>query len=221
LTQQWREVLAQAWLAKGTHPQSWEVALLTMDQLIWSTQPKTGSHERRKLVELLPCLVRSLNQGLDAISWNDHSRAKFTRRLITTHTLAIRMTQASSEDTASVALEERAGQEAMQELDARLAKQLSDTLDPFDDMARAVTRGLWFDFIEDSGARHRCRLSWVSPMRTRLLFTNRDGFDAFVRSEREVAALLRHQRLCLVDQTPIVARALDHIMSHEEEALEA
>ena len=65
----------------------------------------------------------------------------------------------------------------------------------------------------DQATQHRCRLSWVSPMRTRMLFTNRDGFDAFVRSEREVAALLRHGRLTVIDQLPIVSRALDRIMS--------
>ena len=49
-------------------------------------------------------------------------------------------------------------------------------------------------------------------MRTRLLFTNRDGFDAFVRSEREVASMLRLGRLQVIDQSPMVSRALDRIM---------
>jgi hypothetical protein len=53
-------------------------------------------------------------------------------------------------------------------------------------------------------------------MRTRLLFTNRDGFDAFVRSEREVAAMLRLGQLRVLDQDPIVARALDQIMAGQE-----
>lgn len=221
LTQQWREVLARAWLQSDTDPQPWQIALQTMDQLIWSTQPKTESDERRRLVAVLPELVRNLNSGLDAIAWTEQARAKFTRRLITTHTLAIRMTQAPSEDTASAALEERAGQQAMQALDARLSSQLSASKDEFDNLAQNFNRGMWFDFTEENGNQHRCRLSWVSPMRTRLLFTNREGFDAFVRSEREVAALLRHQRLRTIEQTPIVARALDHIMASEDQALAA
>lgn len=221
LTQQWREVLAQAWLQHEANPQPWDIALQTMDQLIWSTQPKTTSEERRQLVAVLPELVRNLNVGLDAIAWTEQARATFTRRLITTHTLAIRMTQTSSEDTASAALEERAGQQAMQALDARLARQLSASKDNFDNLAQTFNQGMWFDFTEENGNQHRCRLSWVSPMRTRLLFTNREGFDAFVRSEREVAALLRHQRLRAIAQTPIVARALDYILASEEEALAA
>ena len=63
------------------------------------------------------------------------------------------------------------------------------------------------------GDLRRYRLSWVSPKRTRLLFTNRDGFEAFVHSEREVAALLRDGRLGVIDQQPIVARAIGQIMA--------
>lgn len=216
LTAQWREVLARAWQTAEENPQQWESVLTTMDQLIWSTQPKTRTEERRQLVAVLPDLVRSLNEGLDAIAWNGKERATFTRRLISTHMLAIRMTQPAATDTASAVLEEAAGKEAMQELDERLAGQLSGVGDAFDAIAQTFTRGLWFDFTIDQTTQHRCRLSWVSPMRTRLLFTNRDGFDAFVRSEREVAALLRLGRLSVINETPIVSRALDRIMAEGE-----
>ena len=72
---------------------------------------------------------------------------------------------------------------------------------------------MWFEFADDKGVRRRYRLSWVSPQRTRLLFTNRDGFDAFVRSEKEVAGLLREGRLVVIDQEPIVTRAIEQIMA--------
>jgi hypothetical protein len=213
LTNQWRQVMAHAWLNAPASPVQWESAVVTMDQLIWSTQPKTRTEERRQLVAVLPDLVRNLNAGLDAIEWTGEERATFTRRLISTHMMAIRMTQPAQTDTASAVLEESAGQEAMKELDQRRATQLAGSVDEFDALAQTFTRGLWFDFMVDRTTQHRCRLSWVSPMRTRLLFTNRDGFDAFVRSEREVAALLRHGRLSVIDQVPIVSRALDRIMS--------
>ena len=216
LTTQWREVLARAWLNVQASAAPWDSAVTSMDQLIWSTQPKTRIEERRQLVTLLPELVRRLNAGLDAIEWVGEPRATFTRRLIATHMMAIRMTQAASVDSASAAWEASAGKEAMNELEQRRSGQLAGSVDDFDVMAQSFTRGLWFDFMLDERTQHRCLLSWVSPMRTRLLFTNRDGFDAFVRSEREVAALLRHGRLHVIDQQPIVSRALDRIMSEGE-----
>ncbi len=212
LTNQWREVMARAWMDEATRAQNYPQATKTMEQLIWSIQPKTSADERRELVAILPDMVRNLNAGLDTIEWNGKPRATFTRRLITTHTLAIRLTQSMPLDTGSAALEGREGQAAMQQLDERRAARQFNQLDNFDSQAQSFKRGMWFDVSIEQGTHIRCRLSWVSPMRTRLLFTNRDGFDAFVRSEREVSAMLRQGRMRVLDNEAIVGRALDKIM---------
>ena len=92
-------------------------------------------------------------------------------------------------------------------------------MDDFDASAQLLTRGVWFEVAEPGTAPHRCRLSWVSPMRTRFLFTNREGFDAFVRSEREVANMLRLGHLQLLEQAPIVERALNRLMADNDDGL--
>lgn len=212
LTTQWREVMARAWMDEATREQNYAQATKTMEQLIWSIQPKTSADERRELVAILPDMVRHLNVGLDTIEWNGKPRATFTRRLITTHTLAIRLTQSMPLDTGSAALEDREGQVAMQQLDERRAARQFSAQDNYDAQAQSFKRGMWFDVSIEQGTHIRCRLSWVSPMRTRLLFTNRDGFDAFVRSEREVSAMLRLGRMRVLDNEAIVGRALDKIM---------
>ena len=212
LTTQWREVMARAWMDEATRVQNYAQTTKTMEQLIWSIQPKTSADERRELVAILPDMVRHLNVGLDTIEWNGKPRATFTRRLITTHTLAIRLTQSMPLDTGSAALEDREGQVAMQQLDERRAARQFSAQDNFDAQAQSFKRGMWFDVSIEQGTHIRCRLSWVSPMRTRLLFTNRDGFDAFVRSEREVSAMLRLGRMRVLDNEAIVGRALDKIM---------
>ena len=219
LTNQWRDVIAQAILAEADSDAACQLALKTMDLLIWSTEPKTTSEQRRELVTVLPDLVRQINLGLDAISWDGEPRATFTRRLINTHTLAIRMKQPPAPDSKLAALESREGEEAIKQLDERRAARLVlDEDDSFDTLAQGLKRGMWFDLEIDTGTRVRCRLTWVSPMRTRLLFTNRDGFDAFVRSEREVAAMLRLGRLRVVDHEPIVGRALEQLLQAQDKA---
>ncbi len=212
LATQWREVMARAWIDEATREQNYGQATKTMEQLIWSIQPKTSADERRELVAILPEMVRQLNAGLDTIEWNGKPRATFTRRLITTHTLAIRLTQSMPLDTGSAALEDHEGRVAMQQLDERRAARQFSAQDNFDAQAQSFKRGMWFDVSIQQGTHIRCRLSWVSPMRTRLLFTNRDGFDAFVRSEREVSAMLRLGRMRALDNEAIVGRALDKIM---------
>lgn len=223
LALQWREVLAMAWIDEDRHPGHWNQTLDILDQLIWSTQPKTSQGDRQKLVALLPELVRNLNAELDGLGWNGEDRSNFTRRLIATHMLAIRMKAAGPLDTQGAALEESAGEQAMQALDARRAVKRAEQdptqLDEFDASAQLLTRGVWFEKVAPDRPPFRCRLSWVSPMRTRFLFTNREGFDAFVLSEREVAAMLRRQELQMLDQAPIVERALKRLMADNDTEL--
>ena len=164
---------------------------------------------------LLPDLVRRINVGLDSIGWEGGDRSEFTRQLIDAHMKAIRSprSQLMDLDSGSAPLETPASRMALKALEARRARR-TETLemDEFDLQAQGFVRGLWFDFDDDQLATHRYRLGWVSPQRTRLLFTNREGFEAFVRSEREVARLLREGRLRVLDQQPIVQRAIHQIM---------
>ena len=222
LTNEWRDVIAHALQMGDGSAAACDHAIKTMDLLIWSTEPKTTSEQRRELVAVLPGLVRKLNTGLDAIEWDGEERATFTRRLINTHTLAIRMKKAPDPDSQAAALESRQGEAAIKQLDERrAARQAQEEDDAFDAVAHDFKRGMWFDVEVEPGTRVRCRLSWVSPLRTRLLFTNRDGFDAFVRSEREVAAMARLGRLTVVDQVPIVGRALEQLLQDQELGLAA
>jgi hypothetical protein len=216
LTTQWREVMGRAWLAREDRPDLWERAEQTMDQLIWSTEPKITTEDRRALVTMLPSMVRNLNVALDAIRWDGAPRAEFTKRLIETHTRVVRAGAAPVADPERQQLEAQAANQAITELDDRRTAQLAGSEDEFDVMAHAMTRGLWLEFLTEDGATRRYRLGWVSPMRTRLLFTNREGFDAFVCSEREVAAWLRSGRLRVLDTEAIVGRALDAIMQNDQ-----
>ena len=215
LTIHWREVMAHAWLKTPDTPADWDDVLTAMDQVIWSVRPKPTAEDRSQLVALLPKLVPRLNARLDAIRWVGEERATFTRQLIDCHMRAIRTAKAgvAPPDSGPGELETRAGREAIKALDARRARPVQTEFDEFDQQANALTRGQWFDFIEEQGAVRRYRLGWVSPQRTRMLFTNGEGFEAFVRSEREVAGLLREGRLALIDNDPIVSRAIEQIMA--------
>jgi hypothetical protein len=230
LTMQWREVLARAWLKVQAQPDLWNGALTTMDQLIWSTQPQAvvtverrqrdpgptltpPAGERRQLMRVLPELIRNMGAGLDSIRWSGPAREEFMRALMELHMQAVRTAPPTPEELERRAREAQAGLEALQALDERRAQALAEPGDEFERQAHELRRGMWFDYLNERSQLHRCRLSWISPKRTRLLFTNREGFDAFVRSEREVAELLRESRLMEIDQAPIVGRALSQLMS--------
>lgn len=218
LTTQWREVLAQAWLLVDSEPARWDRAVKTMDDVIWSARSRLRPEERSRLMALLPDLVPRLDASLDAIGWKGQARDEFTKRLIDCHMKAIRVPKAGvvPVDSGPGELETQVGREAIQALGKRLAPAPVNAPDAFDAIAQGLERGMWFDFEHEADQLRRYRLGWISPQRSRMLFTNRDGFEAFVRSQQEVAAMLRESRLTIIDQQPIVARALDQIMAQDE-----
>ncbi len=74
----------------------------------------------------------------------------------------------------------------------------ADTLD-FDhsdaDHFRALPIGTWLDFIDKDNKVQAGKLSWVSPISSRLLFVNRRGVRFCVASPEELAAMVRLGRL--------------------------
>ena len=74
----------------------------------------------------------------------------------------------------------------------------TDTLD-FDNAdaqrIRALPIGTWLDFIGKDGRVQPGKLSWVSPISSRLLFVNRRGVRFCVASPEELAVMVRLGRL--------------------------
>ena len=74
----------------------------------------------------------------------------------------------------------------------------TDTLD-FDstdaDHFRALPIGTWLDFIDKDNKVQAGKLSWVSPISSRLLFVNRRGVRFCVASPEELAMMVRMGRL--------------------------
>ena len=74
----------------------------------------------------------------------------------------------------------------------------TDTLE-FDhsdaDHFRHLPIGTWLDFIDKDNKVQPGKLSWVSPISSRLLFVNRRGVRFCVASPEELAAMVRLGRL--------------------------
>jgi len=74
----------------------------------------------------------------------------------------------------------------------------TDTLefDPTDaDHFRSLAIGTWLDFIDKDNKVQPGKLSWVSPISSRLLFVNRRGVRFCVASPEELAAMVQMGRL--------------------------
>ncbi len=63
------------------------------------------------------------------------------------------------------------------------------------DRFRRMEVGMWLDFVDKDGKVQSGKLSWISPISSRLLFVNRRGVRFCVASPEELAVMVRLGRL--------------------------
>lgn len=77
LVQHWVRLLVVTHVKKGEQSEAWKNALKTMDVLLWSGERKKAHEERRKMIAVLPNLLKRLSDGLAYASIDDEIRVQF------------------------------------------------------------------------------------------------------------------------------------------------
>jgi hypothetical protein len=238
LREHWIGVLSQLHL-HGEESETWAAALATLDDLIWSVQPKRASEERRKLVALLPNLLKRLHGGLHNVTWEAGERERFMANLVEAHAAAVKPSLASvpMPTTAVAEAAAAAAEEATAKGDvetAAKARALAEAMAPapppepvppaveiiqdrFAELAASLERGMWIEFEGEDGQLAFAKLAWVSPLRGTYLFTNRQGQKAVSLTADELADRFRKDRARLVEAEPLVDRAFVSMMHTLEE----
>ncbi|HEY9198502.1 MAG TPA: DUF1631 domain-containing protein [Gammaproteobacteria bacterium] len=85
LVSYWQNLLLVTLIKEGDESIDWKRNLTTMDNLVWSLQPKTSAQERDRLVKLLPSLLRLLREGVTLISMREDDFQSFLEELATAH----------------------------------------------------------------------------------------------------------------------------------------
>lgn len=85
LVDYWQNLLLVTFIKDGEESIEWKRNLTTMDNLVWSLQPKTSALERERLVKLLPSLLRLLREGAALISMREEDFQSFLEQLAGTH----------------------------------------------------------------------------------------------------------------------------------------
>jgi len=208
LRDQWLRILTIAHNVKDEKPNALENALKTMDDLIWSLKPKNSSEERKELVSKLPAMLTLLNAWLNAIKWDEPERVLFFSKLAERHAAIARAPLEYSprrQLEIAVNIAQRASEK-------RLNRHVQDQSGMFPDewleLVESMERGMWIDFMNNSEVTTRFKLAWISPKRTRYIFTNRQGHEAFSISSEELVAQFREGNAMLVPTDAVVDRAL-------------
>ena len=237
LRQRWVTTLEQVYLAAGDESEAWDQAVATIEDLVWSVQPKRTREDRKHLVALLPSLLKRLATGLHRIAWTREERDRFMENLVEAHAAAVKPQSASAElATEAVALQAKAdavqAKAAGDAAGAVKAEELAVAMtraepspapaepepalieDHFLEIAQSLERGAWIEFESEGGQLAFARLAWVSPLRGTYLFTNRQGQKALSMTAEELAALFRKDHARLVEAEPLLDQAFSSMLAN-------
>ena len=90
LTEHWLRIMQSAAASGGVSGTRWQEARKTIDELLWSILPKQTPEERKRLVALVPVLIKQLNAELDALQVSAEERAPFLDACFDLQTAALR-----------------------------------------------------------------------------------------------------------------------------------
>jgi len=213
LDHEYVELLTTICLEDGREGPASEGQLAMVDDLLWSIEPKTNAGARKRLVELLPSLLRSIDRD-----WPTEDEAQARRRallscLFDLHLRSMKAVPQVAAATAGVqALAAEAGP-------ATAAAALPEP-DECDEQVQSLARGDWCEFKSESeGETVLARLAWRAPQRRRLLFTHRDGSTAFVHTPESLAEAFRSGRATLaIEAVTLFERAMTRLVANRSQS---
>ncbi|MFO1314135.1 MAG: DUF1631 domain-containing protein [Burkholderiales bacterium] len=238
LRQNWQRTLEQVYLDQGEESESWGSGVTTLEDLVWSVQPKRSPEDRRHLVALLPSLLKRLSAGMHNRTWPADERERFMSNLVEAHAAAVKPSLAQTTSPTSAVAEaakaqaeiaKAAGDQSLaakaEALAAAMTQAEPEPVEPvrevIDDdyleIARSLERGMWIEFEADDGQLAFAKLAWISPLRGTYLFTNRQGQKALSMTAEELAERFRADRARLVEAEPLIDRAFTSMMTQLEE----
>jgi len=205
----WAEYLTSLRLQHGTQSDAWNVAVQTLDDLLWSITAKERTAQKARLAKMVPPLIRNLRAGGAAVKVGDDRMKPFLEAVYQLHMAAIKPEVAPPAAGAEVAppaadMDDAAGPPTIAE---------SDTVQKIGnvhDFVSEMVIGTWIAFKGGDGDPVvTARLSWVSPLRSKYIFTSRERSRAIVLTPEELAWHLGAAKATLVvEPVPLFDRAV-------------
>lgn len=208
LETQWLRVLTLTHSVARRKPKALVSALKAMDDLIWSVKPKVGTDERAELITKLPSILSRINAWLNAIKCDGPERITFFSRLVERHAAIVR-NPAELSPRHQLHLAVNVAQKASERRLSRRARELDAApVDQFVHEVDSLEKGNWIEFVRHNGLNTPFRLVWVSPLRSRFIFCNRQNGEPFSFTADELALALREQGATVLAIDSVSTRAL-------------
>jgi Protein of unknown function (DUF1631) len=227
LNETWVRALARVHRSEGEGSAAWQAMLLGMEDLLWSVEPKATPDDRKRLITMLPGMLRTLHEGLVRGELDAKGRGAFLGVLVDCHALAVkagmRGLMAVAEPAPAIVRQDPSIERAMipaggvQVEEIRLrAPRGSSARNVFTRTGiwSNLQRGTWVEFAREGGGGARARLTWISPNKGVYLFTNTLSPNAAVSiSPEALAQQMRLGEAKIIDDASLVDRAVDTMLT--------
>ena len=203
------ERLTTICLEDGREGPAWEGQLAIVDDLLWSVEPKASAGARKRLVELVPSLLRSIDSDWSAEKDAQARREALLSCLFDLHVRSMKAVPGVPDSVAAAA--EALPTAAATAPATETAAQ--PELDVYEAQVYSLVRGDWCAF-KSGGKTVLARLAWRAPQRRRLLFSHRDGSTAFVHTPESLAEAFRSRSAKLaIEAVPLFERAMTSLFA--------
>ncbi len=229
----WVRALAAARQVEGEGSPAWQSLVKTMEDLLWSVEPKAQAEDRRRLVAILPGMIKDLIEGLRRGSLDSAGRDAFLGALVDCHAAAVKSGLRGLAALPEVPLPARGEEPAIERAvvpaagirveEIRLRVQRGAVRNVFTRTGiwTNLQRGTWVEFAGADAAK-RARLTWISPNKGVYLFTNPLSGDAAVSiSPEALAEQMRLGEARVLDDASLVDRAVDSMLATLREGASA
>jgi hypothetical protein len=182
---------------EGANGEGVQAALRTLDDMLWSIVAKERTAQKARLTKMIPALIGALRRGAQALQVPADRAKGFFDALYQLHIAAIKPKEPAAD---------RAGESAATAAEGPATRPLP--VANVHDYVNEMVPGTWLKFSTESGPIN-ARLTWISPLRTKYIFTSRSRARAFIYSPEDLAYELGAGRaMLIVEPVPLFDRAV-------------
>ncbi|WP_188660791.1 DUF1631 family protein [Arenimonas soli] len=230
LERNWTHHLSMIALREGPESGSWQTALTVADRLL-ALLPKPGDP-----AEAIEPAVQAMREPIETVLASSgiigeaaqdvmHGLAESLQRRARGQAPAQAEVSAEAHDDNVVQMPDRRSPAAaaIADLKPRLevvgGKAGIEVSDSDVEQMRQIKIGTWIHIAGEDGKHHPVKLSWISPISSRLMFVNRRGVRVLVASVEELAAMKQAGNLLVREQEQVFDQVLHRVMGKLREDL--
>jgi hypothetical protein len=227
-------LLAKANAETGVGGEHWQETMAVIEDLVWSVQPKSTPEDRKKLVQMLPRLLKRLREGMREAGLDSAKGDAFVRSLASLHAAAVKNEETAppkppaAEEPLDIDLSafEPEVKSSRVETDSGLAieeirlvkqsRELRTALDQYDEyeaMVKGLARDTWVEFKRSDESFLRVKLTFVSPEYGVYVFTNPQLPNALSVSREALLVQLKLGEARIVEEKSLFDRAVGGLLS--------